>query len=123
MMRKRRHLGSLRDDVVRAVKANAERCKGSAYVKQSPMESVACRAIGLEISFAILKSGKVKEELDRGFRLCRKRYERKDYSRERELISCVAGMDEVTSAFGYRTFYDRSTKGWKAVLPSSMNGR
>lgn len=116
--RKRSKLGVMDDLVVRAVKANAVRCARGENIKRQ----VACRSIGLEVSFNIQKSGKVKEELDRGFKLCRKRYETKDFSREGELISCVAGMDEVTSVFGYRTSYDRSTRDWKAV-PANGNGR
>lgn len=112
-----RKLGVLEDQVVRAVKANAVRCARSETVQRQ----VACRSIGLEVSFAIQKSGKVREELDRGFKLCRKRYETKDFSREGEFISCVAGVDEVVSAFGHRTVYDRKSGDWKAA-PRAVNG-
>lgn len=119
-MKRKASLGSTKAEVVGAIRANEERCK-----YDTPKRQVACRSIGLEVSFDILekkaKGKRVQDELDAGFKKCQKRYERDDFSREEELISCVAGMDSVVSALGYRTIYDRNAKTWKAV-PLSGNG-
>lgn len=125
MSKRKIQLGATKEEIVRAVRANAERCKRDSLKRQ-----LACRTIGLEVSFGILekkaKGKKVQEELDAGFKKCLKRYDRDDLSREEELISCVAGMDSVVNALGYRTVYDRDAKTWKAVPISgngNMNGR
>jgi hypothetical protein len=117
-------LGATDADIVRAIRANAERCARAENLKGK----IACRNIGLDVSFTIREKGAkgkaLQAELDKAFRKCRKLYERRDHSREGELISCVAGMDSVLEAFGYKTVYDRSTKDWKAVpINGNGNGR
>jgi len=121
---KKPKLGATDADIVRAIHANAERCARSENLKGQ----IACRNIGLDVSFTILEKGAkgkaLQAELDKAFRKCRKLYEKKDFSREEELISCVAGMDSVLEAFGYRTAYDRTSGNWKAVpIDGNGNGR
>lgn len=120
-MKKKLRLGTSDTEIVRAVKANAERCRRGGSLKQQ----VACRSIGLEVAFGIrekkAKGKKVQEELDAGFKKCLKRYDTKDLSREEELMGCAAGMDEVVSSLGYRTVWISDEKVWRAV-PVSGNG-
>lgn len=120
-MKKKLKMGTTDADVVRAVKANEERCRRNESLKGQ----IACRAIGLEVSFDIqkkkAKGTKVQEELDAGFRKCMKKYDTKDGSREIELMGCAAGMDEIVNAFGYRTIWDPVKKIWKAA-PKGGNG-
>jgi len=108
-------------DIVDALRENAERCQ-----HVSPRsKQIACRSIGLDVALSIKdKSATGREiqiELDRGFEKCRKLYEKKDFSKEDELIGCVSGLDAVTQSFGYRTSYDRETGDWTATPGGDMN--
>lgn len=120
-MKKKLKMGEIDADVVRAVKANEERCRRNESIKGQ----IACRAIGLEVALGIgdkkAKGKEIQEELDAGFRKCMKKYDTKDGSREIELMGCASGMDEIVSAFGYRTIWDPAKKIWKAA-PKGGNG-